>query len=316
MVRRISLSGRLIYGAVVLFLLAGCTSTNAGRKISEFSASTKSVSEGVANAFRCVDETGIAIATDKAVLDISQHRKVDPKQAMQPFLNETDYKSRMAALQALSDYAVLLNSIMGEKPVSSLDSEIDRFASSLYSLFSDLSVMTNGTSYVPGNEVGVLASCFNEIAKVVIDNKRAKNSKLIISSSDPYIQKICNLLKQDIGTDIHTRGLRSQLYASYDKLMEGRYAVISTSLCCDNAMLAPRDKRTEIGLWLSLVNEQKAADEAMVQLSASLEALQKAHGQLVHAFDSSSPELDQSIAMLKVASDRLMQRFNKLKRAQ
>ncbi len=316
MVKRKRQSGRLIYGTVVLILLSGCASPSAGRKISEFSASTKSVSEGIARAFRCVDETGTALATDKAVLVISQNGKVDPKRAMQPFLDESDYKSRIAALQALSDYAVLLNSIMGEKPVSSLDSEIDRFASSLYSLSSDLSVMTNGTSYVPGNEVGVLASCFNEIAKVVIDNKRANNCKIIISSSDPYIQKICNLLKQDIGTDRYSRGLRSQLYVSYDKLMTDRYTVISKALCCDKSILAPRDKRTEIGLWLSLVNEQKAADEAMVQLYKSLEALQKAHGQLVHAFDSSSPEFDQSMAMLKVESDRLMDRFNKLKRAQ
>lgn len=310
--------GCLTLGLFFTISLTGCTPPLAAKRISAFSTATTDVSENVADAFKSVDEAYIATATEEAVAKIATGEKVNPKEVAKPFLEAKEYEARAALLRTLSEYAGLLAEIMGDSPREELDAQVDKLAASLKSLSSDniLQGMLGDKKVLTNEEVGIIATGINEVAGLIIDYKRTKEIKNIIKKADPHIKEICTALQKDIGGKRDVPGLRSQLYASYDKRIQERFKWIATNSKSENGrkVLTPLEQRAEIVSWLSMVQDQAKADGAMERIHRSIGTLGATHGKLSTAFDDSAPELDELIGLLKSEADRVKNRYEVLKK--
>jgi hypothetical protein len=304
--------------ALVIFLI-GCTPPQVAQRISAFATATTDVSENVADAFRRVGESYIATATEEAVEKISKGEKVNPKEVVKPFLDNNEYEARATILRGLSNYATLLAQIMGDSPQKDLDANVDKLAASLKNLSSDKTLQgkLGGKSALTNEDVGILATGINEIAKLVIDYKRTKDVKIVIGEADEHIQKICYLLQKDIGEKRDVPGLRSQLYITYDKRIQDRFDWIATNSKPNGGskpIFSPLEQRAEIYTWLGMVQDQEKSDGTMERIYQSLGTLRLAHSKLLTAFNDSAPELDEQIALLKSEAERVRNRYGELKK--
>lgn len=317
--RLFSKIGCLTLSLFFTLTLTGCFSSPlAAKRISAFYAATTDVSENVADAFKSVDEAYIATATEEAVAKIAAGEKVNPKEVAKPFLDAKEYEARAALLRALSEYAGLLAEIMGDSPRKKLDAQVDKLAASLKSLSSDTTLqgMLGNEKVLTKEEIGIIATGINEIAGLIIDYKRKKDIKDIIKNANPHIEKICAALQKDIGGKRDVPGLRSQLYASYDKRIQERFEWIKTNSESKSGrkVFTPLEQRAEILSWLYMVQDQAKADGAMERIYRSIGTLVATHDKLSTAFDDSATELDELIGLLKSEADRVKNRYEVLKK--
>ncbi|MGZ0079497.1 hypothetical protein [Methylomonas sp. ZR1] len=317
--RKPTFSKSAVWAFSAIMCLAACTPPNTAQRISAFATATTDVSENVADAFKQVNQAYIATATDEAVGIISQGGKVDPKAVSKPFLDNDQYEARAAVLRVLADYAGLLAEIMGDTPQQNLDAEVDKFAAALNSLSSssDLQNLLGVSSPLTKNDVGILATGINEIARLFIDYKRTKETKVIIRDADASIARITTLLQKDIGAKREVSGLRSQLYAAYDKRLADRFIWISRQSKPGKTTtngFSSVEQRAEVVAWLDLVKDQEQADHTLERIYKSLGTLRAAHGKLLTAYDDDAPELDSLIGLLKSEAERVSARYKSLKK--
>lgn len=310
---------RVMVNLCMVLFVAGCTPPQTAQRISAFATATANVSENVADAFRRVDESYIATAAEDAVNKVSKGDKVNPKEIAKPFLNLEEYEARASVLRSLSNYAALLAEIMGDTPQKQLDAQVDQFAASLKQLSSNktLQGMVGGKSPLTNEDIGILATAINELARLAIDYKRTKEARAIIQSSHENVEQICDLLQKDIGAKRSDPGLRSQLYIDYDKRINERFQWIENNSIAKSQgkpLLSPVEQRTEIFTWLTMAQDQEKSDSTMERIYQSLGTLRSTHSKLLTAFNDSAPELDALIGLLKAEAERVSNRYNTLKK--
>ncbi len=162
-------------------------------------------------------------------------------------------------------------------------------------------------------DIKVFTTAVNAIGRWFIEYKRQKGVKESVKKMQPFVDKICALLAEDIGSSpadsgVQSKGLRDQLWRDYDGIIDRQCNFIEHG----KGKLDPIQMRSELKVMLALEVEQKQADATLKAIQRSLDTLRETHNKLEECFDKNTVEIDSLISDLITEGKRIKEFYDTL----
>jgi hypothetical protein len=290
--------------AVALIGLLGCVTPDAGKRIAAFSNATTLTTQNVTSAFDMVERNYYQMQVAKIV------NKYDAEgfnpNSIQRFLEPEELDARITVLKGLQQYSEKLSVIMGNSQLSEFDKQtknLGDYLTAMNSSFVKQKILNKAPA--TDSEIQTFTTAVNALGHWFVEYKRQTSVKEIVNTMHPHVERICELLKKDIGFSPFdgtpdARGLRGQLWNQYKEAMTAQDQFIIHSKALD-----PITKREEIRKLAQLVPDQMQADIVLKSMQSALGTLTKTHSKLKDAFAKNAIELENLISQLFAEGQRI-----------
>ena len=294
---------------------SGCASQHATERITAFSEANRLTMQNIAAAFDTVERKHYEMQVSRIVNDPDSFQCDPSKRTIGHFLSPDELQARLQVLEGLQKYSEKLAVIMGNEQLDEFDERTRDFGENLTKINEDL-VKKNILSKVAFKEgdIKVFTTAVNTIGRWFIEHKRQKGVKESVKTMQPYVDKICTLLAEDIGSSPADTGvpapggLRDQLWRDYDDIIDRQCNFIEHS----KGKLDPVQMRSEIKVMLALEVEQKRADATLKAIQQSLDTLRETHNKIEECFDKNTVEIDSLISDLIAEGKRIKEYYDTL----
>lgn len=239
----------------------------------------------------------------------------DPSKIPTTWLTPAAMRVRLQILEGLKQYASELNSLTGSNDVDQLNKASTAVGKSLNDITTTslFEKMTAARS-LPAHFTAIAATSINGLGNWLIEMKLKKNLPREIERMDPNIQNICSLLEADIGT-IDTEkgnpfdgtGIRQVVWLTYnDRILSQNQYILHNQCTAKQTTncLSGEARLAEIEKLPTLVQQQRAADQTLQQVQATVKQLAEAHTELVKAVQSNQ-DLTADVTSLVSEAQRL-----------
>lgn len=303
----------LIMIFVVVFFV-GCASQHATERIIAFSEANKLAMQNIATAFDTVERKHYEMQVSRIVNDPESFQCDPSKRTVGHFLSPDELQARLQVLEGLQKYSEKLAVIMGNEQLDEFDERTRDFGENLTKINEDLvkkNILSKAT--FKEGDIKVFTTAVNAIGRWFIEYKRQKGIKESVKSMQPYIDKICTLLAEDIGssssdTSMQPGGLRDQLWRDYDDIIDRQCNFIEHG----KGKLDPIQMRSEIKVMLALEVEQKQADATLKAIQQSLDTLRETHNKIEECFGKNTIEIDSLLSDLITEGKRIKEYYDTL----
>jgi hypothetical protein len=290
----------IYFYTLLLFLfllpLVGCTSAAPQKRIAQFSEATKLATGNVDSAFKTVEQSYFDTQVTGMIATYDPTKGFNIRK-IEPFLNPDSIKARSLALDAVAKYASLLDDIMSDEKLTTFDLQTKALGEVLIKFNENdaLQALNFSKSKLTQEDFALFTSAVNMIGRWIIDYNRQNKVQEIIPLMDPNIEKICNLLADDIGSK-DSLGLRSQLSNQYETQMMYRDKFIAQSY--SNNKITALELREELNSLALMTREKTTSDKTMEAAKQSLKTLRETHKKLADAFNQDAFSLEALIRKL------------------
>jgi hypothetical protein len=258
---------------------------------------------------------------------------------IQDWPSDKDIQIRLAVLKAFQLYVKDLGAITGSTDSPALDAASKSMGESLTSLGNGLAptvegalgvtpapasttttttttttgsttTTTTSSSSTPaplitsGVQAGI-STALNALGQFLIE--RTANNELppLIEKMDPHVEALCELLAKDIGI------IQEQEKLDSDEIIDQQTAF------AQNPKLDPEERRVEFLKLPEMVRQQRANDQSLTELKASILNLELTHHALAAAAQGNNPEtFTQKLGDLAAAGESLGKFYSSLSPAQ
>ncbi len=234
-----------------------------------------------------------------AIQQFDQTSPVYNPRNVQPLLSEKDIQVRLAVLAAFQSYAQSLVAITSGTDSPELDAAAVSVGTNLTGLGNTVAPSIEGvlgiaaatpaasststststaTPAISTTAQNGISTATNALAQFLINKKVKSQLPGIIETMDPSVQSLCELLEKDIDAlhDIETK--------------DNDYVINQETLFLRTATMDPELRRQQIMKLPALVRQQRAADENIQNLKASIVRLALTHHALAAEAQGNNPE--------------------------
>lgn len=278
-----------------LILLTGCTGYGPwAKKVGMFSASAAPALSQTSTAYTSAN--AIHTLQEESVLVGQYAQKGYHPGELEPFISDSDLKSRMSAIAALNEYVDLLNALVTDKRAAEIEARTKSLSITAAAARTEMASSTNTTTdtttssnavkvnptltdtttqtatststltsshstiMTPQQMNSIMAS-MDSALKPFIHHMVKKRLPKLMKEADPSVQNLCTLLEADMAT------LRVQSQGDYQVLLMQQSEFIR-----NNPNLGPVEKRTEV---LKLFQIEADADKSNADLTSTIDGLKK-----------------------------------------
>ena len=301
---------------LVVVLFTGCATQRATERIAAFSEANRLTMQNIAAAFDTVERKHYEMQVSRIVNDPESFQCDPSKRTIGHFLSPDELQARMQVLEGIQKYAEKLAVIMGNEQLDEFDERTRDFGKNLTKVNEDLvkKNILNKATFKEG-DIKVFTTAVNAIGRWFIEYKRQKGVKESVKNMQPFVDKICTLLAEDIGSSLadadsggRSKGLRDQLRRDYDGIIDRQCNFIEHG----KGKLDPIQMRSEIKVMIALEVEQRQADATLKAIQQSLDTLRKTHNKIEECFDKNTVEIDNLISDLITEGKRIKEFYNTL----
>ncbi|MBM2833209.1 MAG: hypothetical protein HW406_370 [Candidatus Brocadiaceae bacterium] len=299
---------------LALVFITGCATQHATERIAAFSEANKLTMQNIAAAFDTVERKHYEMQVSRIVNDPESFQCDPSKRTIGHFLSPDELQARMQVLEGIQKYAEKLAVIMGNEQLDEFDERTRDFGKNLTKVNEDLvkKNILNKATFKEG-DIKVFTTAVNAIGRWFIEYKRQKGVKESVKNMQPFVDKICTLLAEDIGSSPadsggRSKGLRDQLWRDYDGIIDRQCNFIEHG----KGKLDPIQMRSEIKVMIALEVEQRQADATLKAIQQSLDTLRKTHNKIEECFDKNTVEIDSLISDLITEGKRIKEFYNTL----
>jgi hypothetical protein len=270
----------LFYAAALLMCIAlcGCLSSPLAKRSASFGNAASLVIRDSSTAYDAVERTTYNANVSSLVLDFDDSGF--DRNKIKPFLSPNDLEARQVVLRGLQSYSEDLAQVAGDQAFAPLDAQAKALSQQIVTLTSN-GELKKFAPNVSEDEAKGLATAADTLAKVLIERKRKRELPKIIAKMQPVLERLCNLLDQDLGAKPTNgkggHGLRDQLWNEYDTLIDNQTDYIQNN----KDRLSPAEKTAEIAKLPKLVAQQQSADASLASTQQALRDLVETHRALL-----------------------------------
>lgn len=297
-----------------LLVLAGCaTSTPLARHTADFSSATSLVVDNSENAYRAAVRLHDKEQASAAVAKYDTDKPWDPH-TLKPLIDAEGLQARSDILDGLKAYAQSLADITNGVNSDKLDAAATSVGTNLQTMgqainptpptnttaATDATASTASTNstlsgLITPQVANAASTAFKALGDYLVSRKVKSTVPKVIRDMDPQIETITQLLNNDITI------LRRQSANDYEQLLTQQDMFIRKS----GSALSPTERRAEIEKLPGILASKQSTDDMLVDLQSCLTKLALTHHALAAAASSNAPSLQQRIADLDAAAERL-----------
>ncbi|QNI30518.1 hypothetical protein H7849_15350 [Alloacidobacterium dinghuense] len=313
----------------------GCTSS-LSKHSAALSTATAPVVDQAATAYRTAQALHDLRVDYDAIPEFEAAQPVYNPRNIQPLMSDKDIQVRLAVLEAFKCYVQSIVAITNGTDSKELDAASKSVGDSLSDLGNSLAPAIESTLGVAtaaasttettittttGNTTSTTSStssspappitpeirnsvsvAVNALGQFLVSRKIKKELPGKVKDMDPHVETLCKLLEQDINT------LQSQEQRDYNRIINQQTLFIRETTTLD-----PQQRRAQIMKLPRTVRQQRASDEQLTDLRASLVRLALTHHALAaDAQGNNSESLKGKLADLEAAGDNLGKFYSSL----
>jgi len=257
-----------IIAALLAFSVTGCASIPTGR-YQTFSAATENIQSLIVNTDTRIEERQREFAVITAPNEKLTTSTFKPNLDGASYDITSQLRSREATLDVLVKYAKVLDALAGKD----LNSDVDKSAQNLAASLKGLSASSEVNTFSK-----VLATLSDSLAGAVTESKRKEALRSAMTTVQPAVVAITNLLQRD-----------------YDKVQ------IFVNLMRDRYIAHANADRPPFGTWQRFkfdseiaagLAEYQQIDDALDAASAAINKLPEAHQQILESLDNKETPLN------------------------
>lgn len=318
-----------------LLLSTGCLSPLAKHSAALSSATTPVVDQA-ASAYRSAQALHDLRVDYDAIPEFQATQPVYNPRNIQPLMSDKDIQVRLTVLEALKSYVQSIVAITNGTDSEELDAASKSVGDSLSDLGNSLApavestlgiatasasttetpittttgnatTTTSATSSTPAPPItpeirNGVSTAVNALGQFLVSRKIKKELPEQIKEMDPHVEALCQLLEQDIDT------LQGQEQRDYNRIINQQTLFIR-----ETSTLDPQQRREQIMQLPRIVRRQRASDQQLADLRASLVRLALTHHALAAEAQGNNPEsLKGKLSDLDAAGENLGKFYSSL----
>ena len=254
-----------IVSAILLaaLLLAACASPpdQGQQAITTFAAATADAPAAIGKAFHIVNQSHFLAQQARHLNHFTTYTQVPD---IAPFTSDEAIALRVKVFQALADYATLLVDI-GAGQLTELDAATEAVGAQLSAFSSgDASLTTPETA-------DAMAAAIMQLGHTLTERKRTTGIAAAAQAADPYVQRVCVLMKLDLDV------LLQQLALDEAQQVAERFEYFRVNLPLERPALDMVRRREEIERVFQISQDGKASRYLLVSMKTMLDDLAEAH---------------------------------------
>ena len=254
--------------AVVCLALTGCMSAAMKRPYASISSSATSAATDTKSAYAAAEDAYNGEQTDELVQRYKD-RGYTPGE-ITAFLSSKDMKSRMEAVDVISQYGSQINSILNPKFTTTTQSKQSTASASKSSTKTASSPFPKLTQ----SEINIAQQAITYIGEALASVKTRRQLPKAVAKADPSIQILCDLFTKDMDT------LRSEIKESYNTRLILENEFIQNNLGKMDAV----EQRAEIVKLPALEKQARDADDALGKAQDELKRMAEQSRKLAEAY--------------------------------
>lgn len=262
--------------AVVCLALTGCMSAAMKRPYASISSAATTATTDTKSAYAAADDAYNGEQTDELVQRFKD-RGYTPGE-ITAFISSKDMKSRMEAVDVISQYGSQINSILNPKFTAATQSKQQSMASSSSSKSTASKSTSKSTSSpfpkLTQSEINIAQQAITYIGEALVNVKTRRRLPKAVAKADPSIQILCDLFTKDIDT------LRIEIKESYDTRLILENEFIKTNWDNMDAL----QQRDEIVKLPALEKQARDADDALAKAQDELKRVAEQSHKLAEAY--------------------------------
>ena len=326
-------SGRPACSGVLALTFSLCLSTTGclsslAKHSAALSTATTPVVDQAATAYRTAQALHDLRVDYDAIPEFEATQPVYNPRNIQPLMSDKDIQVRLAVLEAFKCYVQSVVAITNGTNSKELDAAAQSVGDSLSAIGHSLapaiestlgiataaaSTIETTTTITSGNTTAATSStspqiqngistAVNALGQFLVSRKIKKELPEKIKDMDPHVEALCKLLEQDIDT------LQGQEQRDYNRIINQQTLFVRQTTTLD-----PQQRREQIMTLPRIVRQQRASDQELAELRASLVRLALAHHALAAEAQGNNPEsLKGKLADLEAAGDNLGKFYSSL----
>jgi hypothetical protein len=253
--------------------MTGCDTAQYGAAVNDFGTATASVVQQTKSAYQLVNDT---VQAQKIGELADRSGPINPDKDFGPFISDENLAVRTQLLDGLQAYSTTLSAITS-KTKSDLDTETTKLGGSLTSLAKNdrLQHSLREVREVSPDALNGVSAGVEFIGNFIINHEIGKELPGKLKTAAPTINKIAEILADEIGDTPKGLGLRQVVWLAYDR----QILDLVRSVTADAA--GSQKKRDDLNALLALTLAQKRGDKALEDTRASLLKLVAAHNALL-----------------------------------
>ncbi len=295
---------RLLHGlfCVCLLSLSGCSLSPLARNTAAFSGATNAVVENTENAYRAAVRLNEEAQVSLLVARYDTDHPMDPH-SIRPLIDDKGLKARTEVLDGLQVYAQTIADLASGVSSPKLDAAAADCGANLKSLGDALAASTPIGISIGSTEANAASTALKALGDLLVRREIKGSIPKVIRDMDPSIEQLSKLLSSDI--DI----LRDQSGRDYDQILAQQDQFIRHA----GSSLSATERRGEIERLPRILASQKATEDMLTGLKASLEKLTVTHHALAAAAASKdSASLQARIDDLRASAEGLANFYESL----